>query len=357
MADSKREIAELREQIAEIDRQILERLEARIRLSRDIHQRLEGEPTLSDLNEREGLQRVEAASSGVLNPESLRAIFQQIRAEARAVEQPVRVAYVGPEGGFCHEQAKNYFGASATLVECASPVEVFDEVVRGRAVFAVYPFESSTDGLVQPAITALAQTDLVMVAERAAPATYLLMSRNGNISDVDKVYLTAGAHAACDRFLGRELPRVSVIDVRSPVVAAQLAQEDHGGAAIVPEQCGLAAGLTIARANVGDASDLRFRYGVASARPAMRSGNDTTCLLFSVDDSPGALFDVLRHFAERGINLKKLQSRPVQNESWDYVFYVEVSGHVTDRAVVTALEAVKRSTKYLKVLGSFPLQI
>jgi chorismate mutase / prephenate dehydratase len=86
----------------------------------------------------------------------------------------------------------------------------------------------------------------------------------------------------------------------------------------------------------------------------MRSGHDTTCLLFSVDDSPGALFDVLRHFAERGINLKRLQSRPVHGAGWDYLFYVEVSGHITDRAVVTALEAVKRATKYLRVLGSFP---
>ena len=101
---------------------------------------------------------------------------------------------------------------------------------------------------------------------------------------------------------------------------------------------------------------MSFRYAIAGARPAIRSGKDTTCLLFSVDDSPGALFDVLRHFAERGVNLKKLQSRPVSGKGWDYVFYVEVSGHVTDRPLVTALEAVKRGTKYLKVLGSFPIE-
>jgi chorismate mutase/prephenate dehydratase len=152
------------------------------------------------------------------------------------------------------------------------------------------------------------------------------------------------------------LPRASVIDVRSPLVAAQLAHEDHGSAAIVPESCGRAAELEVARANVGDAPDLRFRYALATLRPASRSGSDTTCLLFSVDNATGALFDVLRHFAERGINLKKLQSTPVRSEGWDYVFYVEVGGHVTDRPVVTALEAVKRSTKYLKVLGSFPTE-
>lgn len=98
-----------------------------------------------------------------------------------------------------------------------------------------------------------------------------------------------------------------------------------------------------------------MRFAIASARPAMKSGNDVTCILFSVDDQPGSLFGVLKHFAERGVNLRKLQSRPVSHPSWDYVFYVELGAHVTERAVVTALEAIKRTTKYLKVLGSLPV--
>jgi len=343
MAD-KRELTEIRERIASIDSEILARLEARARLSKDIQSLLEGELSAIDLSEREWLARLESQATGALPPEGLKAIFRQIRAVSRSIEQPVKVSYIGPEGGFCHEMARSYFGSNAAFLECGTPAEAFDEVVRARAVFAVFPFESSIDGLQQPAVTALAQTDLVLVAERAAGAAYSMMSRTGNLADVDKVYATPAAHAACERFLGRELPRASVIDVRSPVVAAQLAYEDHGSAAIVPESCGRAAELELARANVGDTPDLRFRYAVA------------TCLIFSVDDSAGALFDVLRHFAERGISLKKLQSRPVRSEGWDYVFYVEVSGHVTDRPVVTALEAVKRTTKYLKVLGSFPTE-
>lgn len=355
MADTQREVAELREKMHEIDRALLERLQARARLSREVQMRLEGGVALTQTSEREWLESLELGA-GDLPVESLRAIFRQIWAEARALEQPLRVAYLGPEGGFTQQMAKGYFGAGASLVECPTPAETLNEVVRGRAVFAAIAFESSVDGLVQPAITALAQTDLVLVAERAMPATLALMSKTANLSDIEKVYATAAGHAACERFLERELPRASVIDVRSPAVAAQLAHEDHGGAAILPEACGREAELELVRSNIGDIPELRFRYGVASARPAMRSGNDTTCLLFSVDDTPGSLFDVLRHFAERGINLKKLQSRPVQGESWDYVFYVEVTGHITDRPVVTALEAVKRSTKYLKVLGSFPTE-
>ena len=357
MTEKTHEVIELRERIEAIDLEILGRLDARARLSRELQVRLEGEPPPADVTERDWIARLERASSGDLPAEGLRAIFRQIRAEARAIEHPVRVAYLGPEGGFGHLVAKTYLGSTTAFVECATVTEALDEVVRSRAVFAVFPFESSVEGLVQASITALAQTELVLVGERVMPATYHVMSRTANLSDIEKVYATAAAHAACERFLDRELPRVSVIDVRSPIVACQLAREDHGSAAIAPEPCGRAADLEVARANVGDSSDLRFRYGIAAARPAIRSGSDTTCLLFSVDNTPGTLFDVLRHLAERGINLKKLQSRPVQNESWDYVFYVEVGGHVTDRPVVTALEAIKRSTRYLKVLGSFPVEL
>jgi chorismate mutase/prephenate dehydratase len=353
MPDKKREIDDLRSQIAEVDRALLERLEARARLSRQIHALSEGDPPQADVGEREWLSGLEKQASGDLPADELRAIFSQIRAAARGMEQPARVSYLVPEGGFCHLTAKSHFGAAAVYVECATVQEALDDVTRARSVYAVFPFESSIDGLVLGSINALEQTDLVLVGERTSPATYDLMSHTANVADIEKVYATAAAHAACELFLARELGKVAVIDVRSPIVAADLAREDHGSAALVPRRSGADAALQDVRENVSDTADMSFRYAIASARPAMRSGKDTTCLLFSVDDSPGALFDVLRHFAERGVNLKKLQSRPVRGKGLDYVFYVEVSGHTTDRPLVTALEAVKRGTKYLRVLGSF----
>jgi chorismate mutase / prephenate dehydratase len=356
MPDRKHELDEIRAEIDELDRKLLERLQDRARLSRKIHALTEGGVTPTDVNERDWLGSLERDASGELPSDDLRTIFRLIRASARGLEQPTRVAYLGPEGGFCHLTARQHYGPSGVYSESVTVAEALDEVSRGRAVYAVFPYESSTEGLVLTSIAALEETDLVLVAERTAPAVYDLMSHTANIADIDKVYATAAAHAACERFLSRDLPKVTVIDVRSPVVAAQLAAGDHGGAALVPTACGREAELAVVQSNVGDTADMSFRYGIAGARPAMRSGKDTTCLLFSVDDQPGSLFDVLRHFAERGVNLKKLQSRPVSGKGWDYVFYVEVTGHVTDRPVVTALEAVKRSTKYLKVLGSFPTE-
>jgi len=354
MSDERRELSELRDKLAELDREILERLDARARLSQTFAARA-AEGVVADVGEREWVESLVRAGSGDMPEASLRAIFGQIRAAARALEQPVGVAYVGPEGAFCHQAALAHFGSTARFVVTPGIAEALEEVVRGRVGFAVFPLESSVDGLVQPSVTALAETDLMLGGERVVSASYELMARGTDLGAVDHVYSTALGQAACQRFLDAELPRASVIDVRSPLVASELAREEAHAAAIVPERVGRAATLETLRSNIGDEPALKLRYGFASARPAMRSGNDVTCLLFSVDDSPGSLFGVLRHFAERGVNLRKLQSRPVPQGSFDYVFYVELNAHVTERPIMTALEAIKRSAKYLKVLGSFPV--
>jgi chorismate mutase/prephenate dehydratase len=354
MTDERRDRSEFRDKLADIDREILAQLDARARVSRGLAARAGAEPS-PDVGEREWLDSLARAGTGDMPPESVRSIFAQIRGAARSLEQPLSVAYVGPEGGFCHEAALLHFGATARFVATPAIAEALEEVVRGRVGVAVFPFESSVDGLVQPSVTALAETDLMMVGERVLSASIDLMSKTTDLGAVEHVYATALGQAACQRFLDTELPRATVIDVRSPVVAAELARDEANAAALVAPRVGRVAGLDTLRANVRDEPELKLRYGFASARPAMRTGNDVTCLLFSVDDSPGSLFGTLRHFADRGVNLRKLQSRPVPHGSWDYVFYVELGAHVTERPVTTALEAIKRSTKYLKVLGSFPV--
>ena len=353
MADRRREVQELREQITRIDTEIRDQLDARGRLSKQIHSLIEAEPN-ADGGEREWLERLVQGSSGDMPAASLQAIFRQVRAAGRAIEQTVRVAVFGPEAGFCHETCLEVFGATTPTIECATVAEALSEVVRGRAAFAIFPFESSQEGLAQSSLLALSDTDMVLVGERVNPGTYQLMSVGNDLAALEKVYSTPVAHAACQRFLDQELPRVTIIDVRSPKVAAELAHESATGAALVSESCGGRAGLGILRPNVGDAPDLRVRYGIAAQRPAARTGNDVTCILFSTENKPGSLYDTLRHFSERGINLRKLQSLPVRREGFDYYFYVEISGHASDRSVVTAIEAVKRSVHYFRLLGSFP---
>jgi chorismate mutase/prephenate dehydratase len=348
-------LGEIRGLMGQLDRKLVELLQERAKLSREVRGLVEPTGALPDA-ERDILKGLDEQPEGDLPKEALRTIFAQVIATSRAIERPTRVAYLGPEGGFCHQMAKMHFGAGAALQDCATVADALEEVRRQRATYCTFPFDSSVDGLILPAVSALAETDLVLIGERTLPAMLCLMTQSGGGREITRIYSTSAGHASSERFRKREYPHGSVIDVRSPVEAARCAYDDPEGAAVVPEPCGREYGLEIVKENVGDEPELRCRYGIIGTRPASRSGNDTTCLLFSLDDAPGTLFQVLGHFAERGINLKKIQSRPVRGDSWDYIFYVEVAGHVTDRAVVTAMEAVKGSTKYLKLLGSFPTE-
>jgi chorismate mutase/prephenate dehydratase len=350
MTDRRRELEDLRRQMADADAEILRGLQRRAQIARQIGALGQGAPS-SLAAEREQLALLEKMAGDDLPAEAVRAVFREIR--AATLERAARVAYVGPEGGFAHVAAQRQFGLGATLVPADSVELAVDEVTRQRAEFAVIPFESSIEGPLQAALEALSTTDLSLAAKVEIVANWSVMGRASHASEIEKLYAYAGDRLACEKYVAAH-PRAAVIDARSPHAACQMCLQDPTGAALVAEAVGQQAGLVEVEANVGDKANVRIRYGIISTRPTQRTGNDSTALIFGVHDAPGALFDVLKHFAERGINLETIHSRPKQGEDWNYLFYVEVSGHVTDRGVVTALEEIKRETKLLKVLGSFP---
>jgi chorismate mutase/prephenate dehydratase len=351
MTDRRRELEELRRQMAEADAEILRGLQHRAQIARQIGAL--GPAPISLVTEREQLGALEKLAGDELPGDAVRAVFREIRAATAPLERAARVAYVGPEGGFAHVAAQKQFGIGATLATAESVELAVDEVTRQRADFAVIPFESSVEGPLQASIEVLSNADLSLAAKIEIRANWSVMGRASHAAEIEKIYAYAADRLACQKYLASH-PRSAVVDARSPQAACQMCLQDPTGAAIVAEPVGQQAGLVEVEANVGDKANLRVRYGIVSTRPTQRTGSDTTALLFGVHDAPGALFDVLKHFAERGINLETIHSRPRQGEDWNYLFYVEVSGHVTDRGVVTALEEIKRETKLLKVLGSFP---
>ncbi len=339
--------------MAEVDVDILRLLEKRARLSREVGAL--GDDTGNPiLQQRERLEALQAAATGDLPSESVRSVFKAVHAACASLEGPTRVAFVGSDGSFGAVATRQMFGAGVRGIPCDTPAAAFDELARGRVDFAVAPYETSQDGPVLSTILALKQTDLMVIGQCEIAAGVALMSRTGNLGDIEKVYASAHDHANSHVFLNTSLPRASVIDVRSPSVACQFAAEDHGGAAIAHEAIGDAHGLATVLPNVGDEPDLRMRYALIGTRPSPRSGEDVTSLVFTLSDEPGALLAVLGDFAKRGINVKNVMSRPVPGEGWDYIFYIDVMGHATDRAIVAALDEIKKNTRFFKVLGSYP---
>ena len=354
MADGKREVDELRKELAKLDAQLLVALDKRAHAARQLGELRKDQAPSLPLTDHAAIRALVARSTGDMPHDGLRDVFREIFAACLALELPVKVAFVGPEGGPGHAAARGRFGRASSLVATETTGNALEEVTRKRTEFAVVPFETSSEGPVQATILALMATDLRIAEVLDATFDLHLMNRTGNVADVEKIYATPVDHALCQRFLAGHGPRTSVLDVKTPLMACQLAIEDHGAGAIATETFGAQSGLEVARRNVLDSGGQRVRYAVVGARPSGRTGEDVTALVFTVQDAPGSLLDVLKVFAERGINLTNIQSHPTAGETWNYLFYVEMAGHFTDRPLVMAFEEMKRITRFFKVLGSYP---
>lgn len=350
MSDTKHELEELRQTIAKIDAGLLQEIEKRARLSKRAGElRGDGPSQLPPLETM--LAAVVGKASGDLPVESVRAVFREIIGSCLTLELPVRVGVLGPEGSASYLAARKRFGAAATIVPHETATAALTEVSGRRAEYAVLPLEGKSEGLVQSTIEALMASELRIASIEEAGATVHLMNRSGNAADIEKICATVVDQSRAERFLAAHPSKATILDVKSPMLACQLALENAGVAALVTEEVGVALGLVVARRNP-QVEDVR--YAIVGGRPSSRTGRDITAFAFSVQDAPGALLNVLQQFSERGINMLTLQSHPAPGDGWTYVFFVEVDGHATDRALVTAFEEVKRVSRFFKVLGAYP---
>jgi chorismate mutase/prephenate dehydratase len=351
MTDGKREVDDARQELLRIDGQLLAALEKRAKLSRRIGELREGKPQLP-LTERAQIAALVARASGDMPVEDLRVIFGRIYASCLALELPIVVAYAGAPGGSAYEAARSRFGSGGELIAADGIPAALAEVAAGRAEFAVIPIETHSEGLVQNSLETLLATELRIVYVVEIASDICLVSKTGNEADVERIYATAQDHAHASRYLAGK--KASVVDVKSQAMACDLAAEDHGAAALCSETFGVERGLLVARRSVSDEGPDRTRFGIVGQRPSSRTGDDCTACVFSVNDAPGALLGVLKVFADRGINLKKIQSRPTPSAEWDYLFFLEVTGHPTDRPLVSAFEEIRQRARFFKVLGSYP---
>lgn len=355
--DERKRLDELRAQLAELDHQILRQLERRARIAQDIIRQRGGIARFAPIADGPHLQALEQAVAPPLSPAAVRETFVAIDAACRLFEVAPRVMFVGPEGGFGWMAARDHFGFGAEFIRSESTAMALEEVARSRVEFAVVPYESLEDGPIFPTIQTIASSGLKLVGERELAQSLVLAGAGSDWTNIEKIYVAPQDHAACAGYLEANHPHAQIVDVRSPIVAIEMAEANPGSGAVVPRgSLDPASKLVVAKENIGDHGQVRMRYGVVSRLPAPRSGSDATALLFGVHDRPGALHELLQYFKDKNCNLRRIQSRPVPGEGWQYQFYVEVSGHVTDRNLVAALEGIKREAKMLVIVGSFPLE-
>lgn len=360
---SDRRTDEVYARLEDIDREILRSVERRARLVEDLIKARTGNAVLLPIADGAHLATLERAAQGTLPPAAVRAIFEAVDAACRVYEVAPNVTYVGVEGGFGFLAARAQFGARAELHAAHNHLAAFDDVSRSRADFAVVPYESLEEGPQFDTIQAIIASDLKLVGERHVAQALSLIATSAEVDRIDTLYAVPVHRVACEAYLAQHHPRAVVHDARSPHAALEALAGNPTAAAIVPRGTPLSNGsydfsnLVIARESIADAGESRVRWGVVSRLPMPRTGNDATAVVFGIHDRPGALHDILGHFKERDCSLRRIHSRAVRGPSgWDYLFYVEVGGHVTDRPLTSALEGVKREARTLHVVGSFPVE-
>lgn len=341
--------------LEEADGALAEALDKRARATLELRQLKEKDPDGYFRMPR--AEEVIARARGVVKDfpgAAVEPVWREVLGGCRSLIAPQIVAYQGSAGGFAHLAARRRFGTTAEFRSFENVTEVLEEVSRGRAEYGVVPLETSSDGAITATLHGLAAGDVRISGEITVHTNYHLLSGTGNATDIDKVYGSRAALAACERFLQSELPRATVIDVPSGQVAAELAHEDHGAAVIGTAMLQELHHLQIARERVEDAAGRETRYAMVGSELPSRTGRDRTVIAMAVSDDPGALYDSLKPFADRDINLTRLESRPTQGAAWRYLFFVEMDGHVTDRPLLTALDELRDVSRHVKVLGSYP---
>ncbi|MEO2065570.1 MAG: prephenate dehydratase [Desulfurobacteriaceae bacterium] len=347
----------LRKEIDQIDREILSLLNRRAELAKEVGQikKKEGLPFYVPGREAKILSKLEELNQGPLPPESIRAIFREIISACRALEEPTRVAFLGPQATFTHLAALKHFGTSSDLRPKDSITEVFDEVEKGRVDYGVVPIENSIEGIVNYTIDMFLDTDLKISGEVFIPVNLHLMSKESSLSDIRKVYSHRHALAQARKWLSENLPKADLVEVSSTSKAAEIASSEPGSAAVASEAAALLYDLNILAKNIQELTKNFTRFLIIGKRDSdYPSGRDKTSIMFSTRHRAGALFKALQPFAVYDVNLTKIESRPTKKKPWEYVFFVDLDGHRKEDRVAKALKELEESCSFFKVLGSYP---
>jgi len=343
------------EALEEADRQIVSGLNARAKAIHEYNALREdaGDEPLRIPKKASVVQSARALADE-FPVESIEPVFREVLSACTRLITPDVVAYFGAPGDLAHAAARDYFGHAPSFRPNESVTAVLESVIHGHATFGVVPLETSSDGAITATLNGLVATDAKLCAERVMALRYQLLSQSGEASHVLKIYGSPQAIAACERQLRSRYPDAILVDVHSGEAAAHFALGDDQSAALGTPLLKELHALKLIDDRLENDSAVQTRFGIVGNRLPSRTGKDRTMIAMAPGDDPGALHRALRPLADREINLTRIESRSAQNAEWRHVFFLEMDGHITDRAILTAVEELRRIARYAKVLGSYP---
>lgn len=353
-------LKKIREKIDAIDEQIQALISERAQFAKQVAKAKQDAGTESFYRperEAEVLRRIVERNNGPVPDDEMARLFREIMSVCLALESPLNVAYLGPEGTFTQQAALKHFGHAVETVALGAIDEVFREVEAGSASFGVVPIENSTEGVVSHTLDMFMRSNLKICGEVQLRVHQYLMGHTTDLKKVKKIVSHQQSLAQCREWLDGNMPNIERVAVSSNAEAARIAATDKGVAAIAGQSAADIYGLNMLASNIEDEPENTTRFLVIGRLETSSSGKDKTSLLIGGKNKPGALYDLLGSLARHGINMTRIESRPSRQHTWEYVFFLDIEGHAEDNAVKQTLVELQAEAALFKLLGSYPISV
>lgn len=348
---------DIRKQIDTVDTELIALLNRRADLVHEVGvvKKRDGLQIYAPEREDALLRRLVEKSEGRLPEKSIRAIYREIMSAALALEDDLKIAYLGPEGTWTHQAAIKKFGHSIAYSPQPNFADVFDQVARRQADYGVVPIENSTEGAVSHTLDLFVDSPLHICAQ------ILMRIENGLIAAIPReqiktLYSHPQVFGQCRSWILKNFPDADLVEVSSTTKAAQIARDNaaQGAAAMGGPLAAEMYGLTMLEESIQDRATNTTRFLVIGEKTCPPTGNDRTSILFAIQDKPGSLVSALQAFDHFHINMSKIESRPSKRKDWEYIFYVDLAGHCEDKEVAAAIDELHKHCSLVKLLGSYP---
>ncbi|WP_086931386.1 prephenate dehydratase [Agarilytica rhodophyticola] len=357
-------LAELRDKIDNIDAQIGELISARAQCALDVAtvKSSFSQEKMSTFyrpeREAQVLHRAMERNQGPLKNEEMGRLFRELMSACLALENPIRVAYLGPEGTFTQAAALKHFGHSAVTESMSAIDAVFREVASGAVHYGVVPVENSTEGVVTHTLDNFIDSNAKICGEVVLRIhQHLLVSDVTKLENITRIYSHSQSLAQCRKWLDEHYPNAERIAVSSNSEAAKRIKGEWNSAAIAGEIAANVYGLTSHSKNIEDRPDNSTRFLIIGRDDVGASGDDKTSIVVSTKNEPGALHNLLEPFHTYNVDLTRVETRPSASGTWNYVFFIDMYGHVSNENIASALSQIRERVADLKILGSYPIGV
>ena len=317
----------------------------------------EGAKILFYRPEREAqvLRKAMERNQGPLSNEEMARLFREIMSACLALENPIKVAYLGPEGTFTQQAALKHFGHSAQVMPLAAIDEVFREVEAGAVNYGVVPVENSTEGVVNHTLDNFMGSNLKICGEVELRIHHnLMVSDVTNLNSISRIYSHSQSLAQCRKWLDAHYPKVERVAVSSNAEAAKRLKGEWNAAAIAGSMAAELYGLKMIAEKIEDQPDNSTRFLIIGTQEVPPSGVDKTSIVVAMRNEPGALHNLLEPFHRHSIDLTRVETRPSRTGAWTYVFFIDFVGHVQDPLISEVMKELAGRCADLKLLGSYP---